>query len=80
MGFSAKQYPIYHSIRISDTEGIWIDGVEIKFGTAKEDFKQGDIVGIGIMHSTTNSSGAKCFVTLNGKLLGKINEEKINLK
>lgn len=39
------------------------------FGNANEYFKIGDVIGVGIIHSTANTS-LKCFATLNGKLLG----------
>jgi hypothetical protein len=64
-----------NSIGIYRPNGIWIDRSETKFENT-DFFKKWDVLGLGIMHSPTNSSVAKCFATLNGNLLGS--EKKIN--
>jgi hypothetical protein len=79
VGFCRSQFPwadewlgnLPDSIGIWRTGEMWIDGSVIKFENVAENFKQDDVVGLGIVHSPVNSLITKCFVTLNGKLLGK---------
>jgi hypothetical protein len=55
-----------------DRQGrIQIDGNSMfKFENAYEQSKDGDVIGIGIIHLPNSSM--LCFVTRNGKLIGKI--------
>lgn len=46
-----------------------IDGILNKFGNAVGDFKNGDVIGLGIIQKPDWKM--ECFSTCNGHLLGK---------
>lgn len=77
IGFCVQEFPLEgESVGWEDSIGIWgkeiiaIDGTQVKIGKDKGLFKKRDFVGIGIVHQPNWKM--ECFVTLNGKLLGKI--------
>jgi len=78
IGFSQQHFPMEdkyvgkekNSIGIFQKDGIYIDGNYIKFKNVDGSFKEGDFVGLGIIHQA--NCKLECFATYNGKLLGKI--------
>lgn len=78
IGFRAKeegnnQVKWQNSIQISHKRSIWIDRKRIRFvENAAEYLRKGEVIGLGIIHCPSTKSPMKCFVTCNGKLLGKI--------
>jgi len=79
IGFGTEKFPLEgnwlgeldNSIGLWRRNTIWIDGAETIFGKVDEYFKEGDVVGLGLIHSLGIST-MECFVTLNGQLLRKI--------
>lgn len=78
IGFCTKEFPregkmlgdVENSYGIGVKSGIRIDGDLKKYSFGI--FKEGDVVGVGIVHYPSKSL-LKSFVTLNGQLLGNIN-------
>jgi hypothetical protein len=67
---------IENSIGIWNKQEIWIDGSYVEIGSVIDNFEEGDVVGLGIINSSTaNTSKISLFATCNGKLLGKINQK-----
>lgn len=64
-----------NSIGIWNKSGIWIEGNVFNFEHPNEWFREGEVVGLGIVHQT--DSKMECFATWNGDLLGKNNNLKI---
>jgi hypothetical protein len=58
-----------NSIGIWNNGDMHIDGEKIEFKNSRGFFKEGDFLGIGIIHGPI--SKMECFVTSNGELLGK---------
>jgi len=77
IGICTQKFPLQgkwlgdleNSIGIFNKGGICIDGTGSNLESAGI-FKEGDVIGLGIIHYPTNSS-MKSFATRNGELMGK---------
>ena len=85
IGFCSEHFPLNgeliglyaNSIGIGIKGAIAIDGSFKEFGNENEWFKKRNVIGMGLIQKP--NSKMECFVTLNGKLLGKIIKNYLNL-